>query len=85
MVIQDEHASFAQPNHCHFTYLSSERPLTSVYGTRSLSRSDSSEKRLREVIVEIDRCLIDANDDYGIQKLWIVAVMVSREVVALWA
>ena len=69
MVIQDEHTSFAQPYHCHFTYLRSERPLTSVYGACSLSRSDGCEEGIREVIVEIDRCLIDANDDDCIQKL----------------
>ena len=72
-IIQDKHASLTQPDHCHFTDLRSERLFTSVYGTCSLSRSDGREKGVWKVIVEIDRCLIDADDDYCVQKLWILA------------
>ena len=69
MIVQDKHASLAQPDHCHFAYLCGESPFASVDRTRSLSWSDGCEKRIREVIVEVDGCLIDADYDNCIQKL----------------
>lgn len=63
MIIEDQHASLAPPDHCDFTYFRRKRPFASIDGTCSLSWSDGREEGLRKVIVEIDRCLIDAHDN----------------------
>ena len=63
VVIQNQHASLASPDHCNFTYLGRERPLASVYCACSLSWSNGREEGIRKVVVEIDRCLINAHDD----------------------
>lgn len=70
MIVQDQHASLTQPDHSHFANLRGESPLASVDRTRFLSWSDGCEKRIGEVVVKIDRCLIDPDYDDCIQKLW---------------
>ena len=54
MIIQDEHASLAPPNHCHFRDLGRERPFTPVDSTSRLSRGDGCKEGIRKVIVEVD-------------------------------
>ena len=63
MVIQDQHASFATPDHGDFTNFRREGPFAPVDCTCSLSWSDGREERVGKIIIEIDRCLIDAHDD----------------------
>ena len=63
MIIQDQHASLASPDHSDFAYFRREGPFAPVDGTGSLGRSDGREEGIRKVVVEIDRCLIDAHDD----------------------
>lgn len=69
MIVQDKHAGLAQPDHCNLAYLRGESPFTSVNRAGRLGWGDCCEKRIREVVVEIDRCLIDADYDNGVQKL----------------
>ena len=66
MIIEDQHASLAPPDHCDFTNFRRERPFASIDGTCSLSRSDGREEGIRKIIVEINRGLINAHDDHRI-------------------